>query len=369
MILYIINILLILLAWALPASNNAGHGSSEEIERKKAKWTCIVGAVNWILLSGLRAYSVGADTEGYYRSFQNANSVPWQTLWDRFFAKYFTMADIPYKDVGYSIIEKLFRNITDNYTVWLIFIAVVFTVPMAIYIYKYSKNACVSWILYSTLFYSFFAITGHRQTIATAIVVWGGFELIRRRKLIPFLLLVAVGYTIHASVCCMIPFYWLSQIKVTQKRLWGYLAVIAASFALRNQLLAFLQAIVGYEGYKQYIGATAGAFMFLLMAMVIYVAGFWRRISLSDNPVLNMSINALMIAAFFAPLLLINPSMMRVVQYYSIFMLFIIPDLSLVFDKKSQNLFLLIVSIIMITLLLLQMPQYSFFFMQKGILK
>ena len=363
MIWYVLNILLILLAWTLPAPKTAGYGSSEEIERKKAKLTCIVGAINWILLSGLRAYSVGSDTEGYYKSFQNANYRSWHTLWDRFFAKYFRGVDIPYKDVGYSIIEKLFSSITSNYTIWLIFIAVVFTVPMAIYIYKYSKNACVSWIVYSTLFYSFFSITGHRQTIATAIVVWGGLELIKQRKLIPFLLLVAVGYTIHASVSCMIPFYWLSQIKVTQKKLWGYLVAIMASFVLRNQLLAFLQAIVGYESYQQYEGAAAGTFMFLLIAMVIYVVVFWERISLSDNPLLNMSTNALMIAAFFSPLLLINPSMMRVVQYFSIFMLFIIPDLSLVFDKKSQNLFLLIISSVMIVLLILQRPRYSFFFM------
>jgi transmembrane protein EpsG len=161
----------------------------------------------------------------------------------------------------------------------------------------------------------------------------------------------------------MIPFYWLSQIKVTQKKLWVYLVAIMGSFVLRNQLLAFLQYIVGYEAYQQYEGAAAGTFMFLLMAMVIYVAVFWERISLSDNQVINMSINALMIAAFFSPLLLINPSMMRVVQYYSIFMLFIIPDLSLVFDKKSQNLFLLIISSVMIILLLIQRPRYSFFFM------
>ena len=363
MIWYVLNILLILLAWVFPASNIAGYSSSKEIERKKAKSTCIVGATNWILLSGLRANSVGADTEAYCISFQNANLASWQTLWERFFTKYFERVDIPYKDVGYSIVEKLFRSITDNYTIWLIFIAIIFTVPMAIYIYKYSKNACVSWIVYSTLFYSFFAITGHRQTIATAIVVWGGFELIKRRKLISFLLLVAVGYTIHASVCCMIPFYWLSRIKITQRKLWGYLVIIIGSFVFRNQLLAFLQSIVGYETYQQYEGAAAGTFMFLLIAMVIYVVAFWERISLSDNSVLNMSINALMISAFFSPLLLINPSMMRVVQYYSIFMMFIIPDLALVFDKKSQYIFLLIISCVMILLLLLQRPQYSFFFM------
>ena len=363
MIWYVLNILLILLAWALPSSDVAGDGSSEKLERKKAKCACIVGATNWILLSGLRAYNVGADTTGYYNSFQNINSVSWQTLWERFFAKYFEGVDVLFKDIGYSIIEKLFRSITFNYTLWLIFIAVIFTVPMAIFIYKYSKNVCVSWIVYSTLFYSFFSITGHRQTIATAIVVWGGLELIRKRKLIPFLLLVAVGYTIHASAICFIPFYWLSQIKLTQNKLLVYLAAIIASFVWRNKLLVFLQSIVGYEGYQQYEGAAAGAFMFLLIAMVIYVVVFWNSISLSDNPVLNMSTNALMIAAFFSSLLLINPSTMRVVQYYSIFMLFIIPDFALAFNKKSRTPFLIIISSVMILLLLRQVPQYSFFFM------
>ena len=363
MIWYVLNILLILAAWALPYSDVVGDGSSEKLERKKAKSTCIVGATNWILLSGLRANSVGADTEGYFYSFQNINFVSWESLWERFFAKYFERVDIPYKDVGFSIVEKLFRTITPNHTLWLIFIAVIFTVPMAIFIYKYSKNVCVSWIVYSTLFYSFFAITGHRQTIATAIVVWGGLELIKQRKLIPFLLLVAVGYTIHASAICFIPFYWLSQIKLTQNKLLVYLAAIIASFVWRNQLLAFLQSIVGYEGYQQYEGAAAGTFMYLLIAMVIYVVVFWNSISLSDNPVLNMSTNALMIAAFFSSLLLINPSMMRVVQYYSIFMLFIIPDFALAFNKKSRTPFLLIICSVMILLLLRQGPHYSFFFM------
>lgn len=361
---YLLNILFIILAWFLPISKSISHVlTQEQIERKKAKRTCIVGAFNWILLSGLRGYSVGADTEAYGISFFNSEATSWNILWDRFSEKYFHFADIGYKDVGYSIVEKAVSELFSSYTLWLLFIAVVFTVPMAIFIYKYSKNACLSWIVYSTLFYSFFAITGHRQTIATAIVVWGGLELIKRRKLIPFLLLMAVGYTIHASVICLIPFYWISQIKITKIKLFGYLIAIVGSFIFRNQLMSFLQSIVGYEGYQQYEGAAAGAFMFLLIAMVIYVFVFWNSIALSDNPVLNMSVNALMLAAFFSSLLLINPSCMRVVQYYSIFMLFIIPDMALPFDKPSQKVFILLLSGIMILLLILQRPQYSFFFM------
>lgn len=360
---YLLNILLIILAWFFPISKSISHVlNQEQIEHKKAKRTCIVGAVDWILLSGLRGYSVGADTKAYGISFFNSVNTSFDVLKDRFVDKYFHGIDVGFKDVGFSVLEKAFYEIFSSYTLWLLFIAIVFTVPMAIFIYKYSKNACLSWIVYSTLFYSFFAITGHRQTIATAIVVWGGLELIKRRKLIPFLLLMAVGYTIHASVICLLPFYWLSQIKITQIKLFGYLIAIVGSFIFRNQLMSFLQSIVGYESYQQYEGAAAGMFMFLLMAMVIYVFVFWNSIALSDNPVLNMSVNALMLAAFFSSLLLINPSCMRVVQYYSIFMMFIIPDMALPFDKPSQKVFILLLSGIMILLFILQRPQYSFFF-------
>ncbi len=229
MIWYLLNILLILTAWHWPISNDISS-DSDALNQIRSKRTCIMGAINWVLLSGLRATSIGADTEGYGISFMNADRTSWIVLWARFFAKYFHGADIGYKDIGYYVIEKVVRSVTADYHVWLLIIAIVFTVPMAYFIYKYSSNACMSWIVYSTLFYSFFAITGHRQTIASAIILWGGLECIRRRKLIPFLLLTAVAYTIHASAICVLPFYWLSRIKVTKPRLWPYMGAIVGAY-------------------------------------------------------------------------------------------------------------------------------------------
>ena len=216
---------------------------------------------------------------------------------------------------------------------------------------------------YSTLFYSFFAVTGHRQTITTAIVLWGGLEFIRKRKLIPFLLLTFIAYTIHASAICVLPFYWISQLKVTKAKLSIYMVGIVAAFLLRNQLLVFLQSIVGYKSFQQYEGAQAGVFLFLLIAMAVFTFIFWEQIQNSDNQVLNMSVNALMMACVFSPLLLINPSFMRVVQYYSVFIIFLIPEFRFAFHDNSKALFLRIIAIIMILLLVKQMPSYSFFFM------
>lgn len=359
MVWYLINILAFVIAWYWPISKE----SEPDSNRIRSKRTCITGAIGWILLSGLRSLSVGADTEGYALSFERIADVPWNTVWQNFILKYIYRVDVVGKDFGFSLLEKAFSTLTNSYTLWLLFIAIIFTVPMAILIYKYSDNACISWIVYSTLFYSFFSITGHRQTIATAIVLWGGFECIRKRKLIPFLLLTFIAYTIHASAICVLPFYWLSQIKVTKTKLLGYMCAIVTAFLLRNQFLMFLQSLVGYESYQQYEAARAGVFLFLLIAMAIFAFIFWEQIQNSDNQMLDMSINALMIACVFSPLLLINPSCMRVVQYYSIYIIFLIPEFRFAFHDNSKVLFLRIIAIIMILLLIKQMPSYSFFFM------
>lgn len=356
---YLVNILAFVLAWYWPTNQVL----DADRNRVRAKRACITAAIGWILLSGLRGLSVGADTEAYALSFERSAYVSFESLWQNVVMKYFLRMDIPGKDFGFYFLEKVFRNFTNSYTLWLLFIAIIFTVPMAIMIYRYSSNVCISWIVYSTLFYSFFAITGHRQTIATAIVVWGGLECIRKRKLIPFLLLTFIAYTIHASAICVLPFYWISQLKVTKVRLSVYMVGIVAAFLLRNQLLVFLQSLVGFESYQQYEGAQAGIFLFLLIAIAVFVFVFWEKIQRSENPILDMSVNALMMACGFSPLLLINPSCMRVVQYYSVYLMFLLPELQYVFRKNSRMLFLRILAVIMIALLIKQMPSYSFFFM------
>lgn len=60
---------------------------------------------------------------------------------------------------------KFFQIFSTDYQLFLVFIAIVFFVPMGILIYKYSEAPYLSYVLFSSLFYSFFAITGHRQTI------------------------------------------------------------------------------------------------------------------------------------------------------------------------------------------------------------
>ena len=176
--------------------------------KDKNRIFCFFASLNWILISGLRGLSVGDDTKAYKEQFTNIKFQTWDSLFEAFKQKYFHNGDG--KDIGYGLLEKAFQIISTNYQFWLFAIAALFFVAFGFFVYKYSENPYLSYILFSTLFYSFFAITGLRQTIATAVVVLIGIELIKRKKFIPFFILIILMSTVNDSVLCFLPFYWLS---------------------------------------------------------------------------------------------------------------------------------------------------------------
>ena len=365
MIWYLLNIAIITFVWFWPVREYAQSGllyTAEERKKIQRKRFCIIATFNWIILSGCRAIWVGPDTEAYKTvRFDKTIGRSWGSIIRDFYAKYIQGADI--KDPGYPLIEKIFQIFSTNYQVFLIGIAVLFFVTMGVFIYKYSRQPYVSFVLFSSLFYTFFAITGHRQTIVTAIVVFMGIELIKKRKLIPFVSIVLLCYKVNKSALCFLPFYWFSKIKINSVTLAIYWVCTVLAFIFRYQLLEFLQLLIGYEQYQDNEGASGGTFMVLLLLVGVVVTMFHKVILKKNNLLIETSINALMIACFFSPLLFINQSFMRVIQYYSLFLLVLLPEIGVIFkDDTDKGIFYAICCIVMIFLLSQQPAGYAFFF-------
>ena len=360
MIWYLLNILIITIAYLWPTKQTEeelGYETSKAVKKR----VCIVGSLGWIILSGLRHLSIGADTEAYSFSYDRIKKMSWDKLFQDLYDKYFLGEEI--KDPGFEIIEKASHFLTDSYQVFLVMIAVLFFVCLGVFIYKFSNNPYISYILFSTLFYSFFAITGHRQTIATAFVVLLGSFLIYKKKLISFLIVVLLASTIHMSCLCFIPFYFISRIKINKLTLLMYWVGVAGSFVFRYQLLDLLQSMIGYENYQDYEGASAGTFLYLLLAIGVVVTFFHKKLLEGDNQlVVQMAINALMLACFFSPLLLINQSMMRLVQYFSLFLMIILPNIVKIFAKKNdKTIYTMVIVVVLVGLLAMTNPVYKYF--------
>lgn len=359
---YYINILLeIILAMILLYGVLDGSQllTQEVMSSERKKWYCILSGVLWILISGLRGLNVGADTSAYYYSYLNVKNMSLNKLFQNVLAKIVSNTDN--KDPGYDLFVKLTQIISEDYQVFLMIIALIFMIPFIIWVWRESMNPLISFLLYSSLFYAFFAITGIRQTISTALVVLVGDRFIKKRKLILFLMVAFVASLIHMSALVFVPFYFLSRIKIHQKTVIvaGVAFVVSAIF--RSQLKNIFIIISEYTDYAvTYSGAGTSTFTFLLlMLFVLSIFAYRSDNSLEENQRFYI---ALYLAMFFVPLTWINPSSMRVVQYFSIYLVLLIPEMiEAVFSEKSKSIATGLVVCLLVVLLFRSNPTYVFY--------
>ena len=367
--IYYINVFLEIVVGAIilyGVYDNSALFSQKAMSLTRRKIYCIFSGVLWILISGLRSLSVGADTDSYYISYNTVKNISLSELVDNVYGRYILHQDI--RDPGYNLFVKLTQIITEDYQVFLMIIAIIFMVPFIIWIIRESKNPIISFVLYSSLFYAFFSITGIRQTIATAMVVLIGDKLIKDKKFVAFMIICLLASTIHFSALIFFSFYFLSRIPVTQKSICGWTFAIVLAFIFRNQLKTVFIDLSGYTDYTEaYEGAGTFTFTTLLVALfILSIMSYKRDHDLNKN---NRFYVALFLALFFVPLTWINPSAMRIVQYFSIYLVLLIPEMiESVFDEKSKRIVTIMAGGLLVILLIRSHPSYSFFW-QDSILR
>ena len=351
MTVYLINISLILVLGYVLLGNNKSD--------KSTKIYCSLVALQWILISGLRRISVGPDTKNYSLHFEKAKTTSWSKLFDDFFGYIFEGKDV--SDPGYYIFQKFFQIFCGDYQIYLIFIALIFTSFMAVWIYKNSKDPCFSFILYSVLFYSFYALTGHRQTIATALIVFLGYKYIKERKLFKFAILAFVAFTIHKSSVVFIPYYFIANIPITPVYVLIALIIIFIVAFMGKNLYGPLSQALGFsdEQIDYAVGGaeTYAAVLTLMCVVILFFYYFYKHKTENATRIFNITLLTLMSSL----LVFQNQSFMRVQQYYSLFLCVSFPEVINSFEKKSR-VFVYIVTISFLVLYLIRNnPQYLFF--------
>lgn len=326
---------------------------------KNKKIYCGLVALQWILISGLRHVSIGADTYNYLLRFEETKTISWNkifdTLWDYIFKG--TNA----KDPGYFVFQKFFQIFSDDYQLYLICIATIFMSFMAVWIYKNSKDPCFSFILFSSLFYSFYAVTGHRQTIATALIVFIGYEYIKERKLIKFLLLAFAAFLVHKSSLAFIPFYFIANIPITLPYAIIALVVIAAVAISGKSLYGVVADWMGFgeEQINYAVGGaeTYAAVLTLMCVIILVFYFFYKNKTENATRIFNITLLTLMSSL----LVFQNQSFMRIQQYYSLFLMISFPEVIVCFDKKGRVIAYIVTMAVLIAYLIRNNPQYLFF--------
>lgn len=317
---------------------------------------CALTGVQWILISGLRGMSVSSDMYSYQRKFYTTLKTPWNQLFDNFYLVY---VDEEGKDPGYAVFEKIVQIFTKDYQTFLFIVAVLFFTGLAVWVYKNSTQPLLSMLIFDSFLWSFFALTGTRQTLATLLVVLIGGKYVKERKFWKFLLITAVAFTIHKSAICVLPFYFISQIEITKKYIAGVICAVPVLFVFRNQFFHLLGSLVGYE-YDELASGGAYGFTVVYMAVVLSAILLLRYVKLR-TPEYKLYYNALFMGALLLPLVFVNPAAMRVVQYYSLYIMLLMPSFISCFGKKLQTPVYTIMVMVLLMMTNVYARTYTFF--------
>ena len=320
---------------------------------------CSIIAFQWILISGLRHIDIGADTDSYLIKFKNIKRISWPEIFSNITDYLFRGKEV--KDPGYDLFQKAVQVFSSNYRFLLIVIAIIFTSIMVIWIYKNSKLPCFSFILYSTLFYSFFSVTGHRQTLATAVIVFWGYKYIKERKLIKFLIVSFIAFLLHKSSLVVIPFYFIANIPITLPYVIIALIVVAVVAISGKNLYGVVGGFLGFsEEQIEYDVGGAETYALILTLVSIIILLFYHYYKNNTDKARHI-FNITLLTLMTSLLVFQNQSFMRIQQYYSLFLMISFPEVILSFNKKERALAYGFTITVLIVYLMYNNPQYYFF--------
>lgn len=229
------------------------------------------------LLAALRADTIGTDVKTYvikyFNEAGNSNS----------FIKYLAFLPDEAVEPGYKLFNYIIARFTDDIRV-LLFLISFFDVSFVLaYLLENKKKLSVSFGLLVYMFMQYnIGFNAVRQTMAVCVCLYS-FNAARDRKLIKFIILMAIALSFHISAVIMIISYPLAAIfeKRTKqdknKLIFIITSVSVVILICINTIIAFfVRAGLFPEKFNQYKGANFSisrfsAFIFLIPAFILFL--------------------------------------------------------------------------------------------------
>lgn len=325
-----------------------------------------------ILESGLRGLSVGDDTLTYSDSFESIKYTSWADIF-RYF-NFFSGGNYENRDPGYDIFQKFFQIFSDDYRVYLFFIAIIFFSSLFHFL---SRNTfglfelILAFLIYCTLFYYFFSITGIRQTITTSVALYCS-KYIKERKILKFLIPIMIASFIHSSVLIFLPFYFVSGLKKIKLNFLIALILFFMIFVFKQNVVYFLISGSVYETYLSDLNG-AGTLVFTSLILFVVLSSYFIIDKMAKKyPDYIIYYNAILMALILVPLTWVNSNAMRVVQYYSIYLMVFAPKIIEAMYHKNiffKRIAYFICIVILLSFIIKAPSLYKFFWEESGIYK
>ena len=224
------------------------------------------------------------------------------------------------RNFGFFWLEKFLATISgNNFQILLIVIAVIIEIAVAVIIYRYSPNPCLSYLIWNCFGFYLFGFSAIKQALAMGILLFA-FTGIMEEKPKKFVLFTLLAGCIHAPALIFLPAYWIAKGRLSIGKLLLYAGSAAVIFLFRNQIVTFISEF--YYDETDYMANTQLGGRFL-MIVALLVAGILLRGFSGKN--FSKLFNLMVVAAILQMFSGFDNVFTRLTDYYFQFLILYLP--------------------------------------------
>lgn len=276
----------------------------------------------FLVLLSLRSMQCGADLKNYLVFFNQVKGIGLVDLFS------------VYLEPGYFVLAKFTQVFSDSFQLLIALIAFLTVIPLWKMYRRESTSAYLTVILFATVAPFTVYFSGLRQILAVTLGI-PAYYYTRKKKLVQFVLVVALAFLFHQSALLLFILYPLYHVKLNKNSFYFVAPAMLAVMLFGKQIFSFLLRFMGERYIQRYADITStGAYTVLILmfifALYAYILPDEKKM---DADTLGLRNILLLCAAIqcFAP---VNTIAMRMNYYFLIFLPILIPKIA---DAAKPN--------------------------------
>lgn len=285
----------------------------------------IISSLILIFTIGLRHYTCFIDTPRYVARFSTLINL-----------SYTQVSNEISKDVSFWYVSKVISDLFDNnYTAWLLILAIIYVIPLSILIKRYSNIPYISYLAFFSLGFFSFSMTGLRQTLALSLIIFS-FTFLINRKLIPFVIIVIIGSLFHKTALIFLLAYPITNFPLTKKVLFGYALALGFMQLFGTIFLGKIVSLGIDERFENYYDNLEGlSYSGLIQQLMIFFFSFYFLRDKKDSSLYRSLFHLAILGIIFQSLSGFIAEMFRISMYFSIFNIILFANAISFINKKG----------------------------------
>lgn len=296
------------------------YAATQTSEKKMMLYSIACSVLIFFFIA--RDASVSIDTPEYMRQYA---MIPSLTLKEMLHHKF---------EIGYNLLCKLLALLFESDRVLFVAMGLLTMVPFFIWFQRECVEPMIALMCFLALGMYIHAVIFSRQLCAMAIMTFA-WRFVRERKPIPFLLLLLLAMSFHKSAAVLAVIYVAYLLPVNKWLL--YIAAISSAvmYVLGKQIAIFVATYI-YHYESRYFVADGGVTMLIVLWIFVFLTYWILRDRMKEENIKLLFIMVL-IAAVIQPVVFVFYNWCRVVLYFRVAMVMLVPELYITLFQQNQG--------------------------------